>query len=202
MGSRLMHLIIAYKIAERCKITDRDSFVLGGLAPDAVSPKDLSHYYEGHIRDNSRRINGRGFLHKYSSMYQPYILGYYTHLVADQLWLSGFYFPWLKKRMESDPSIHTLYHEDFRMLNPWLIDYYDIRDVLVEVLESEGRIEDLEEVASGDVIDFLPAALEDLRQQSGGKKRLDVFSFEQIIGYIETSVDKGAQAIQEVGRHQ
>lgn len=198
MGSRLMHAIIANKIAERCHILDRNSFVLGGLAPDAVSPKDLSHYYEGSIDDYTRRINSENFLHKYREMYQPYILGYYTHLLADQLWLSGFYFPWLKKWMESDPSIHALYHEDFRMLNTWLIDYYGVRNQLFDVLESGGRIEDLEEVSAEEVIAFLPSALEDLSERRDKKQELHVFSFEQIIGYIETSVDQGVQAIQRI----
>lgn len=36
MGSRIMHAIIAIKIAEKLYIQDKTSFILGGVAPDAV----------------------------------------------------------------------------------------------------------------------------------------------------------------------
>lgn len=39
MGSKVMHSIINNEIASRMKIEDRAAFLLGGIAPDAVSPK-------------------------------------------------------------------------------------------------------------------------------------------------------------------
>ena len=36
MGSRIMHLIIANRIAECLSIEDRTPFLLGSIAPDAV----------------------------------------------------------------------------------------------------------------------------------------------------------------------
>lgn len=47
MGSRIMHLLVADMAAEKLKIRDKASFLLGGIAPDAVSPKELSHFYTG-----------------------------------------------------------------------------------------------------------------------------------------------------------
>lgn len=41
MGSKIMHLVIANRIAECLSIEDRTSFLLGSIAPDAVSPKNL-----------------------------------------------------------------------------------------------------------------------------------------------------------------
>lgn len=41
MGSRVMHSIINNEIASRMKIEDRAAFLLGGIAPDAVSPKGI-----------------------------------------------------------------------------------------------------------------------------------------------------------------
>ena len=43
------------------------------------------------------RIDYDSFFHKYEShIDSPFILGYYTHLIADDNWLSGFFLPWLK----------------------------------------------------------------------------------------------------------
>lgn len=39
MGSRIMHIIIANGIAEKLSIQDKTSFLLGGVAPDAVHSK-------------------------------------------------------------------------------------------------------------------------------------------------------------------
>ena len=99
MGSRVMHLVIANRIAENLSIEDRTPFLLGGIAPDAVAPKDLSHFFTGDVQDYSRSIDYKGFLDKYRSQAENhYLLGYFTHLIADDIWLKGFYLPWLKKQ--------------------------------------------------------------------------------------------------------
>lgn len=86
MGSRVMHSIIANEIASRLKMEDRAAFLLGGVAPDVISPKDLSHFYKGNTDDYTRRIDYKSFLDKYrSKSHSPYILGYYTHLIADHV---------------------------------------------------------------------------------------------------------------------
>lgn len=57
MGSRIMHLIIANRIAERLSIEDKAAFLLGGVAPDAVSTKEASHFFRGDHQDYSRFID-------------------------------------------------------------------------------------------------------------------------------------------------
>lgn len=193
MGSRIMHLIIADQIANKVLIHDRNSFLLGGIAPDAVSPKDLSHFFSGNANDFTRGIDYEGFLEKYKDFNQHnYILGYYIHLIADDLWLRGFYLPWLKNRMENDENIFNLYHNDFHLLNGKLIDFYNISTEMLSGLDKNGSIMDLEEVNSIDVKEFIPYVLEDMNyDQNVIEQTLNVFTFEQIIGYIETSIEKG-----------
>src|SRR5690625_7906574 len=72
-----MHLIIANQIAEKIPISNKAAFLIGGMAPDAVSPKELSHFFDGNQSDFSRRIDYEKFYEKYSSIEQrDYILGY------------------------------------------------------------------------------------------------------------------------------
>jgi hypothetical protein len=188
-----MHSIIAYRIAQNISIKDKASFILGGIAPDAVYPKDLSHFYAGDVQDYSRRIEPSKFLEKYSAhKYNPYILGYYTHLIADELWLNGFYLPWLKNRMESSKEILNLYHHDFRLLNGKLLDYYGLKKELLGLIESNGTIINLQEVTSKDVEDFKPYVIGDMNYNlTDLEEGLNVFTLDQIIGYIETSIQKG-----------
>ncbi|WP_413377683.1 hypothetical protein [Paenibacillus taichungensis] len=67
MGSRIMHLIVANRIADSLSIVDKTSFLLGNIAPDAVTTKDSSHFFAGEIQDYSRNVDYKGFLHKYRS---------------------------------------------------------------------------------------------------------------------------------------
>jgi len=198
MGSRIMHLIIGYKIAESLNIEDKASFLLGSVAADAVfslEEKNVSHFFVGDVKDYSRSVDYEGFLHKYSLQVgdkNHYVLGYFSHLIADDIWLRGFNLSWLKNRMDADEGLYTLYHNDFRLLNGKLLEYYGFTNELRKVLSSFPTIIDLEEVKIEDVEKFVPYVLGDLEfDKEVINKNLDVFTFNQIVGYIETSVEMG-----------
>ncbi|RAV16761.1 zinc dependent phospholipase C family protein [Paenibacillus contaminans] len=200
MGSRIMHLIIANRIAERLSIKDKAAFLIGGVAPDAVSTKDASHFFKGDHQDYSRFIDYKGFWDTYRSQAKNhYILGYFTHLIADDMWLQGFYIPWLRNRMEADQELYPLYHNDFRLLNGKLLEYYNCTDELKQALVNPPTVCDIEEVKSKDVEAFIPSVLGDMEyDQEVLHAKLNVFTFNQIVGYIETSVNKGVLNIQSI----
>jgi hypothetical protein len=195
-----MHLIIANRIAECLSLEDRTLFLLGGIAPDAVSPKDISHFYRGDVQDFTRSIDYKGFLQKYSSQVESqYILGYFTHLIADDIWLNGFYLPWLKNRMQADEEIFHLYHNDFRLLNGKLLEYYGFTKQLRETLSYIPTLFDLQEVKAKDVENFIPYVLGDMGYDKEViNDKLNVFTFNQIVVYIETSVDKGLMNVKPI----
>ena len=200
MGSRIMHLIIANRIAECLSIEDRTAFLLGGIAPDAASPKDVSHFFKGKVQDYTRSIDYKGFLQKYSSQVDShYILGYFTHLIADDIWLQGFYLPWLKNRMDANKDIANLYHNDFRLLNGQLLEHYGFTDELRKFLSNTPTTIELQEVTSKDVEAFIPYVVGDMAYDKEViNEELNVFTFNQIVGYIETSVDKGLLFIKPI----
>lgn len=205
MGSRIMHLIIGNKIADSLSIEDKTSFLLGNIAPDAVftyEEKNLSHFFIGEVQDYSRSVDYNGFLKKYSSRVEhtnPYILGYYTHLIADDIFLRGFNLSWLRNRMNADEGLYKLYHNDFRLLNGKLLEYYGFTDELKKNLCHFPSIPDLEEVKSKEVEKFVPYALGDtVYDKEVINEQLNVFTFNQIIGYIETSVDLGLLKLKHI----
>lgn len=200
MGSRIMHLVIANRIAENLSMKDRTLFLLGSIAPDAVSPKDVSHFFIGDVQDFSRSVDYQGFLEKYSSQADSlYIRGYYTHLIADDVWLRGFNLPWLRNRMEADKELLHLYHHDFKLLNGKLLEYYSLTDELRKMMSSVPEVLDLDEVTSKEVHDFIPYVLEDMEyDKENMKDELNVFTFTQMIGYIETSVELGIFHIKRI----
>ncbi|MCA1039387.1 zinc dependent phospholipase C family protein [Bacillus infantis] len=199
MGSRIMHLLAADMAAEKLKIRDKASFLLGGIAPDAVSPKVLSHFYTGNAEDFSRSIDYEAFLEKYRhTSNHAYILGYYAHLIADDLWLKGFYLPWLRNRLEKDEGILKLYHGDFGLLNGKLLAVYGSSS-LASILKNENReMPDLEEVPSSAVPVFIPHCLADMEYgEDALAVPLKVFTFDQIAGYVETAAELACLKIEQ-----
>ena len=199
MGSRLMHLIIANKVANELKIDNKTEFLLGGIAADATSDKETSHFYVGKNEEYTRKIDYEKFRLKYENQQtNPYILGYYAHLIADEFWLSGFYLPWLKNRIESNPIILNLYHQDFHILNAKLIEHYGYKDELINLLGQPSNLIEIEEIKTDNLFKLSKYVLEDMNYElSALTTDLNVFTFEQIIGYIETSVEKSLYLIQQ-----
>jgi len=193
MGSRIMHLVIANRIADSLSIKDKTPFLLGSIAPDAVSSKDSSHFFAGEVQDFSRNVDYKGFIHKYRSQAEDlYVLGYFTHLIADDIWLKGFNLPWLKNRMDADAELYKLYHNDFRILNGKLLEHYGYTDELRRSLNYIPTLSELDEVKSKDVEKFVPYVLGDMEYDNAIlNEDLNVFTFNQIVGYLETSVDMG-----------
>lgn len=201
MGSRVMHFVIAHEIIRKIPDLDRDAFLIGAIAPDAVSPKGGSHFFQGSHENYTRRIGYDAFLEKYSDdAHKNYILGYYSHLIGDDLWLTGFYIPWLKNRIKLDSSIQEKYHHDFHLLNGKLAEYYGICQKSLYSLEvSDHTAVELNEVKISDVKKFLPFLINDFNYcQAVIEQPLEVFTFEQIIGYIETSVEHSVYHIEKV----
>ncbi|WP_227396019.1 hydrolase [Jeotgalibacillus aurantiacus] len=200
MGSRIMHAIIAGRVADEMNIDDRSSFIAGGIAADAVSPKDSSHFYRGDEQDGSRRIAHDEFFEKYMShQASPFIQGYFTHLIADDLWLKGFYLPWLRNRMEADSEVFVRYHRDFQLLNGKLLHHYKVTDHLKDALKQNADIVEIDEVKRTDIENFLPSILDDMNfDQKDLEQPLSVFTLEQIIGYVETSVERGIALMKDM----
>ncbi|WP_010095518.1 zinc dependent phospholipase C family protein [Ornithinibacillus scapharcae] len=197
MGSRIMHVIIANKIAENISIADKGEFLIGGVAPDATNPKDASHFFIGDHNDFTRSIDYEGFLKKYQ--HSAYVMGYYTHLIADYVWLHGFYHGWLKNRMSVDETLYQKYHQDFRLLNGKLLDHYRIDERILESVNI-ANIHDLEEVSAEEVKAFIPYVIGDMNYSKKDLETdLGVFTFQQIIGYLETSAEMGIAKIKALG---
>ncbi|WP_236634788.1 hydrolase [Alteribacter lacisalsi] len=196
----MMHLIIADLISDQLGGIDETSFYLGGIAPDAAVRKDRSHFFEGNEANYTRVVAYEKFLKKYNELrLHPYILGCYTHLIADQVWLTGFYLPWLRNLMKTNPDIHKSYHRDFHLLNGRLVEHYGNGSVLMRKLENNCPLMDLEEVTAEEVKAFIPYVKGDLDyEQKTLDEPLEVFTFEQITGYVETCVDRGVQAIRQL----
>ncbi|HDX9577119.1 TPA: hydrolase [Bacillus pseudomycoides] len=203
MGSRIMHVIIADLVAKKLEIQDRTSFLLGGIATDSVhskEEKEISHFYTGPVKNYTRKIDYDAFFNKYK-VYKdfPFILGYYTHLIADDIWLQGFYLPWLKNRIDHNPNILPLYHHDFKLLNGKLLQYYDGDKSLFHIFNMNANLVCIDEITEENIYSYKSLVFEDsLYPQHDLYESLQVFTLDQIIGYIETSLHKSVFHLEQL----
>lgn len=55
---------------------------------------------------------------------EPFMLGYLTHLVADEVWAMKSYFSGFEERIKNDPTLYERYHQDFRLCDAKLNEKY------------------------------------------------------------------------------
>lgn len=166
MGSHLMHLVIANEMLPALSEIDEVAFLLGSLAPDATTDKEASHYYAGRHDDLSRRLDLSQYWTDSKEEDFSYRLGYYAHLVADEIWLQGFYKGWLKELITQDPSKQAAYYTDFDAYNARLSERLGTFDFerlkgnpeLIELVEKVER--DAAMTEEGTYTMFLPHQLD------------------------------------------
>lgn len=107
--------------------------------------------------------------------------------------------PWLKNRIELDKAVAEAYYNDFSLLNGKLLAYYGYKEEFRKSLIIPPGIPDIEEVPKENIQKILPYVLEDMNYEVDAiNEKMKVFSLEQIIGYIETSIDKGVVYIEHL----
>lgn len=205
MGSRMMHLIIAEHVAGKIGIADRPRFLLGSIAPDAVhgrEQKTKSHYYEGSVDDGTRRIHYEGFIEKYrAQLKDEFILGYVVHLVADDVWMKDIYFKKdMKTRIDADPSVLEKWHADFRKLNGMLINQFDCAGLEQQLASADLPDTLIEEIEINNLREFTKETLGDFQSTKAfSGKDLEVYSVEEIIGYIKSAAEQAIRVYRSLG---
>lgn len=205
MGSRMMHLIIAERVAKKIEISDRPRFLLGGIAPDAVhgrERKTKSHYYEGSVDKGTRHVHYEGFIQRYQEqVWDEFILGYMVHLVADDVWLKDIYFKKdLKNRIDADPSVLEKWHADFRKLNSMLVEQFGCAGLEQQLASAELPETLIEEIETSNLREFIEETLGDFHSSKVfSSKDLGIYSVEEITGYIKSATEQAVRVCLSLG---
>lgn len=98
MPGYVIHMAVASKILSNKDITDQvfvNRFLIGNIIPDAMDrgAKKESHFWDDETYKNFNRIpNLDDFHKKYGHrLNNPYVLGYYTHLLLDNLFVKEYW---------------------------------------------------------------------------------------------------------------
>ena len=167
MAQRTVHYVLGLSLAARCDLDDASRFLFGSLLPDAVSDKNernRSHFIyrsdEGRYYDFDRFR--REFLDKLSA--DPLYLGYYLHLVEDNLYREYCHKDHLLYFI-SDEEVCAL-HRDYHLLNPYLTQRYGLSDNLC--CSPEFHAEALSRIARFDPNGLIAELKNDLQEKPDG----------------------------------
>lgn len=138
MASAVMHLAIAKRINEKLKLNEKELF-LGTIAPDTSAivgmDKTITHFK---TPKDERLPDIDYFYSKYKNyLNNPYDIGYYIHLLTDELWLKEFLPNFVlsndtirDKNGEiiklDEKSVSEIMYNDYSNLNRQIIDYYNL----------------------------------------------------------------------------
>jgi hypothetical protein len=192
VGSRLMHLLVADYVCRELNITERPAILLGSIAPDAANPKRASHFKgERHPYADNPPLDFGRFVAKYRDCFpHPFFVGYLTHLVMDDVWTMKTDFSGFEKRIQQDPTLYTRYHHDLWLCNAKLLQRYNM-DGVEEALRKADNVPAMEEVDKQAVLDYKREALADFQYPPENvDSPLQVFSFEEMVQYVERSKAK------------
>ncbi|MCI3921282.1 hypothetical protein MO973_13680 [Paenibacillus sp. TRM 82003] len=190
MGSRMMHYAIGVRANERLRLPE-EPFLLGSLAPDVHKymgqSKSISHFAR---KDENGRIHAdfRGFYAKYApDEGKPFHLGYYYHLISDDLWLSRIYLDKIKPLPpERKQEAQAQYYRDFWRLNGKLIDHYSLR-----LSDLTVRPEAIDEINCRLLPELVKDVVRDFKMADLAKDEpLELLSFEEVVSILEESIQR------------
>jgi len=191
MASWLMHLAIAKAVTKHLDLNVR-KFNFGNLLPDASMQdpitKSKSHFrierepYEHTTTDNYQFFDYYRFLAKHRTKMQDDIyLGYFTHILTDELWIQNIYIKYMrdenrKKRLDQQAN----YYHDFDILNQIILEKYDL-EIDIEVYEHQ-----ITEVGDCN-LNVLIASLEKFSRIKHDDIELVLFNIIDIFDFIENT---------------
>ncbi|MBR2407904.1 MAG: zinc dependent phospholipase C family protein [Lachnospiraceae bacterium] len=198
MPSRMIHYLVAERVAKEIPIRDRNRFKIGSLCPDMSTREDESkhktHYSDivGAVKGMNwgRFVNTYGEKMKTDELY----LGVLCHLITDGIWFHNVVEPQVRAKVASKEERQKMYqrgYSDYHRLNYILKEEFDLRyelredrDIELDGLHSEFY-DDVIGALYGDFYEEPPAT----------KEELTVFPYGLTVDCIECCVAECVDAI-------
>lgn len=185
MGSRIMHYSIATIINNELNLDQ--NFLIGSISPDinknSKTPKELTHFMTKNS-DGEHDIHLDKFIKKYNSHLNSFQLGYYLHLISDDIWLKTIYKENIleNKKYTKDAALQLLY-SDFHKLNSMLINNYGLKELSLNATIRTG----ISEVIDADIPEIVFDLNSDFKD-SNTTNKLDLLKYDDIVKYINTCI--------------
>lgn len=161
MASYIMHAAVSQEVAKHFNINPK-KFLYGNLLPDSAfesyASKQRTHFridkesYESSQASYYQYYDHEAFLKKYHKhMHNDIYLGYYCHLLTDEIWIQRIYIKYMRdenrsKRLDQQAN----YYHDYDRLNPIVRKIYSPS---IEVEVAEHHIEEVADMSFDKVLE-------------------------------------------------
>lgn len=131
-----MHLAVAYELERKLSISDRNRFEIGQILPDAVLSVDKkavnSHFIELFDGGKRKHFDFYGFFGRFKDevMSDELYLGYYFHLIEDNLFRYYLYYIKGLLSRRGDTELTARLYMDYHILNRKLVENTALRTSL------------------------------------------------------------------------
>jgi hypothetical protein len=194
MGSRIIHYCVGNEILKRVRV-DEYQFMLGNLAPDAYSPERggslVSHFRIPEEIMEYECVDLERFRSKYKhQIVKDFVLGYYCHLITDNLWLKDAYKKYGHLGHDERNEAVKLVYKDYWLLNTMLIDKFGLN--LLD-FQTTGHIP-VDEIE----VTFLNGLVENLGNDFSKKsdtRELKELNYDEILQFIDDAASKCIRGI-------
>lgn len=198
MPSRMIHYLVAERVAQELPIKDMNRFKIGSLCPDMSCRQDDSkyrtHYTE--ICGEKKGINWKRFVNTYKEKMKrdDLYLGVLCHLITDGIWFYEVMEPQIRAKVQSKEERQKGYqlgYTDFHRLNYILKEEFGLTYALTEDrnIELDGlHPEFYEDVVGALYGDFF-------EEPSATKEELVVYPYESAVACIEHCIAECIKAI-------
>ncbi|MBO5352242.1 MAG: zinc dependent phospholipase C family protein [Lachnospiraceae bacterium] len=198
MPSRMIHYLIAERIASQIPMKNKNRFKIGSLCPDMSCKEDGSknqtHFVE--LSGEQKGINWRRFMMKYGEKMKEddLYLGILCHLITDGIWFHEVMEPQIRAKLKNKEERYQKYQEgyrDFHRLNYILREEFHLGYELTEdrELELEGiHPEFYDGVFGGLYQDFF-------EEPPAAKEGLAIYTYEVTTACIELCIEECVREI-------
>ena len=198
MPSRMIHYLIAEKIAEQIEIKDINRFKIGSLCPDMSlhtdDSKHITHFWE--IHGDKKGGNWLRFVEQYreSLKQDDLYLGILCHLITDMIWFHDIMELQIRSKVKTKEERNAKYlkgYEDYHRLNYILRKEFDLKYELEEDrnIELIGiHPETYDEVFDGLFKDFF-------FEPKASKNGLTIYTYDITMKCVESCISQCVTAI-------
>lgn len=198
MPSRMIHYLIAEKVAEQVPMENLNRFKIGSLCPDMSrhddGTKNITHYFE--IHGEKKGGNWLTFVLQYGERMKQddLYLGILCHLITDMIWFHEIMETQIRSKVKSREERQEKYqygYKDFHRLNYILREEFGLKYNLEEDrdIELEGLHPELyEDVFGGLYQDFF-------REPVAKKEELNIYTYDITMECIRLCIEECVGAI-------
>lgn len=194
-----MHYCIGNEILKSVGL-NLSLFTIGNLSPDAHDGSTHGNAY-AHYKtaykfgvDKYPVVDLEAFKSKYLlKTYDDFILGYYCHLITDNMWSKSVYFEYIEGHEDERNTRVEMFYNDYFTLNKVLLERFNLNNVILHVPEQIS----IEEITSENLQRVVHEFYNDFNRINKNEV-LTILNIQFILNFIRNAAEECLQEIKDL----